>query len=162
MQKTEIVPFIETERAGIVVGIHYEKATTRLVVFVPKPVFDKLHQLAADVHALELLVHSDTPNQRSRIAASSLRVVDGAVQSITVRFVQMEGFDAVVSKGEECHYAVRFLFGNPTIGLAHQFIGITFGIVVKEIIKVGITTCKCQATFPYMAVVGKHYAVVKQ
>jgi hypothetical protein len=73
----------------------------------------------------------------------------------------MHGFDTVIGKSKKGYYAVRFLFGNPTIGFTHQLCRITVGIIMKEVIQVCITASKRQTTLPHMIVVGEHYTLVK-
>ena len=156
MEKTETVMLVETERTRIVVGIYYKKAAASLVVFVTEPIFDKLHQLSAYVQPLKLLVYPNTPYQRGWIATPPLRIVDRAVQAVSCGIVKMQCLDTVISQCEECHNAVRFLLSNPAIGLTHQFLSIAVGIIVKEIVKVGITTGKRQAMLPYLRCIGEH------
>jgi len=161
MKETEIVLLIEMKGTGIVVCIYYQEATTGLVVFMPKPVFDELHQLTAYIHSLKFFIDSNSSNQRCRITASAFGIVNRTVQTVSGSLVQMQGLDAVIGKCKECYYAVRFLLGYPTIGFTHQFFCIPFGIIVEKIIKVCIPARKRQTTFPYYMVEGKHDALVE-
>ena len=155
MKEIEIVLLIEMKGTGIVICIYYKEATTGLIVFMTKPVFDELHQLTSYIHTLKFFIDSDSSNQRCRITASSFRIVNRTVQSVSGSLVQMQGFDAIIGKCKECYYAVRFLLGNPAVGFTHQLFCISFRVIVKKIIKVCITTRKRQTAFPNNMVEGK-------
>ena len=124
--------------AWMIMCINNHKAATSLVVLVSKPVLEDVKNLGSDKTSstLKMIIDTQSANQYSWIATTSLCIVDMAIQAVARRAVKVSCLNAIVGNGEETDNMIGLFFCNEAIGFTQEFFAIEISIICEEVIQI--------------------------